>query len=57
MDPVPGPAIFVSDLQDAKKKQFFYKVFLLITADIKTKSHKVVTKQNESRFSLTIFAR
>jgi hypothetical protein len=30
-DPAPDPAIFVIDLQDANKKLFFLKVFLLIT--------------------------
>jgi hypothetical protein len=29
MDPDPDPAIFVIDLQDANKKLFFQKVFLL----------------------------
>ncbi len=33
MDPDadPDPAIFVIDLQEALKKLFYYKVFLLIT--------------------------
>ncbi len=33
MDPDadPDPTIFVIDLQEANKKQFFYKIFLLIT--------------------------
>jgi hypothetical protein len=31
MDPDPDPDIFVIDLQDANKKLFFFKVFLLIT--------------------------
>jgi hypothetical protein len=30
-DADPDPAIFVIDLQEANKKQFFYKVFLVFT--------------------------
>jgi hypothetical protein len=50
MDPdtAPDPAIFVTDLQDANKKQFFsayyfFKVHLHHFSE--TKSHKEVTKQ------------
>jgi hypothetical protein len=49
----PGPAIFVTDLQDANKKLpvFFSKFFYLLiyegtfTSFFKTKSHKEITKQ------------
>jgi hypothetical protein len=55
-DPAPDPAIFVTDLQKTNKKQFLYKIFLLITVLFdslkvhlhhfsKIKSHKEVTKQ------------
>ncbi len=52
-DPDPDPAIFVRDLQDANKKQFFSEVFLCITFGrylhlrnfSKIKSHKEVAKQ------------
>ncbi len=30
MDSDPDPAFFVIDLQDANKKQFFYKIFCLL---------------------------
>jgi hypothetical protein len=43
MDPDPDadqdPAIFVSDLQKADKKLFFYKVFLLIRYFLKVNLH------------------
>jgi hypothetical protein len=47
-DPVSDPAIFVTDLQDANKKNsfssyYFVKVHLYHFS--KTKSHKEVTKQ------------
>jgi hypothetical protein len=47
----PDPALFVSDLQDANKKQFFQNFcaysFLKVHLhhSLKMKSHKEVTKQ------------
>ncbi len=29
----PDPVLFVSDLQDINKKEFFFQIFLLITFD------------------------
>jgi hypothetical protein len=51
---VPDPAIFVIDLQDANKKQFFCLLLFDGTFPLflKIKSHKEVTKQSESRFFL-----
>jgi hypothetical protein len=54
-DPDPDPALFVSDLQDAKKKEFFLGFCLLLfegtfTSVFTEKSHKEVTKQWKSRF-------
>jgi hypothetical protein len=51
MDPDPDPAIYVTDLQDAKKKKNFTKFFCLLlfenafTSFSKIKSQKEVTKQ------------
>jgi hypothetical protein len=50
-DPDPDPAIFVSDLQDANKKTFFFKGFAAYyflkehLNHLKIKSQKEVTKQ------------
>jgi hypothetical protein len=51
----PDPAVFVSDLQDVNKKKLFQVFCLLLfeasfTSFFKEKSHKEVTKQQESRF-------
>ncbi len=52
-DPDPDPAIFVSDLQGGNKKFFCLLLFeATFTSFSKIKSHKEVTKQKESRFSL-----
>jgi hypothetical protein len=55
----PAPDIFVSDFQDGNRKLFFYlKFFCLLLYEttfasfFKDKSHKEVTKQQESRFFL-----
>jgi hypothetical protein len=60
MDPDPDadrdPVIFVSDLRDVKEKLFYSKFFCLLLFEVhlhnfsKIKSHKGVTKQEESRF-------
>jgi hypothetical protein len=49
--PAPEPAIFVSDLQDGKLKQFFAYCFLKLHLHhfSKIKGHKEVTKQWESK--------
>jgi hypothetical protein len=54
----PDPAIFVSDLKDGNNKFVFSKFFYLLlfeatfTSFSQIKSHKEVTKQQESRFFL-----
>jgi hypothetical protein len=51
MDPAPAPAIFVIDLQDAKKNSFFcFSAFYFLKRVhlhhfSKIKSHKAATKQ------------
>jgi hypothetical protein len=49
MDPDPDPAIFITDLQDANKKQILKKVFPHLKVHLhhfsKIKSKKIVTKQ------------
>jgi len=53
----PDPAIFVLDLRDANKKQFFSKFFCLLRYFLKVhlhhfskiKSHKEVTKQYRNK--------
>jgi hypothetical protein len=54
MDPDadPGPAIFVIDLQDANKKQIFFKMFfclLLFEGTFTSLSKKKVKKKSQSR--------
>jgi hypothetical protein len=58
-DPVPGPAICVSDLQDVNKNIFFLKSFfafyflkVYLNHFSKIKSQKEVTKLEELRFFL-----
>jgi hypothetical protein len=53
-----APAIFVIDLQEANKKQFFpiFSAYYVLKVHLhhfsKIKRHKEVTKQQESRFFL-----
>jgi hypothetical protein len=62
MDPDPNPAIFVIDLQEANKKLFFKKNFLLITFEgtftsfFKDKKSKRSHKAAGIKVFLTIFA-
>ncbi len=60
-DADPDPVIFVSDLQDVNRKLFIFSKFFLLTVLLmkvhlhhfsKIKSHKEVTKQEESMFFL-----
>jgi hypothetical protein len=58
-DPAPGPVIFVIDLQDANKKQFFFfkfSVFYFLNVHLhhfsRIKRHTKITKQLESRIFL-----
>jgi hypothetical protein len=60
MDPDPPP-IFVIDLQEANKKQFFKKLFLLLfestfTSFFKDKKSKKSNKTVGIKVFLTIFA-
>jgi hypothetical protein len=65
MDPDadPDPAIFVIDLQDAKKKQFFFKFFCLLlfegtfTSFFKEKKVKKKSQSIRNQGFFTIFAR
>ncbi len=53
-DSDPDPAIFVTDLQDAKKKIFCkcFSAYYFLKVHLKIKSPKEVAKQLESRFFL-----
>ncbi len=41
-DPDPGPALFIIDLQDADKKQLFWRYIYII---LQNKSHKKVPER------------
>ncbi len=62
LDPDPAVFLIVIDLQDANKILIFCKTFFCLllfegtfTSFSKIKSHKEVTKQQESRFFLLFF--
>jgi hypothetical protein len=61
LDPAPDPAIFVRDLEDLNKKEFFFLSFfafscLKVHSHPKIKSHEEVTELYESRFFLLFFS-